>query len=264
MNTDIEWEKWGKKDPYFATLVHEMFRSKNLTDKAKLEFFQSGRHWISYVLKVSRDHLDHDFSPKSALDFGCGPGRIVIPLAGIAEHVVGLDVSDSMLKEAHKNCEEYSVKNVTLLRSDDNLSALDGLFFDFIHSVIVFQHIPVERGRHIFVNLLNHLAEGGIGAIQFIYSKSEYDKSYGVPPVMNLKQRFIRQVLLVGSRINLKKLEPEMQMNPYNTNELMFLMQKAGIRDFHVEFTDHGGYLGIILYFQKPKSVYSPLDTTSY
>jgi hypothetical protein len=33
--------------------------------------------------------------------------------------------------------------------------------YDFIHSYIVFQHIPVERGKRIFEKLLAHLETGG-------------------------------------------------------------------------------------------------------
>jgi hypothetical protein len=42
-----------------------------------------------------------------------------------------------------------------------------------------------------------------------------------------------------------------MQMNSYNLNELLFIMQGKGIRHFHVEFCDHDGQLGVILYFRK-------------
>jgi hypothetical protein len=40
-------------------------------------------------------------------------------------------------------------------------------------------------------------------------------------------------------------------MNPYNVNALLFTMQTAGVRSFYTDFTDHGGELGVLLYFQK-------------
>jgi hypothetical protein len=40
-----------------------------------------------------------------------------------------------------------------------------------------------------------------------------------------------------------------MQMNPYPATELLFIMQSSRITDFHVEFTNHGGELGLYLYF---------------
>ena len=102
-------------------------------------------------MEVCKRHLDPSFSPKSVLDFGCGTGRLVIPLAEIADYVLGLDVSESMLWEARKNCKAHALNNVQLLKSDDTLSCLDGCF-DFIHSFIVFQHIPVKRGIRIFAS----------------------------------------------------------------------------------------------------------------
>ena len=250
MNTDVEWEKWGKKDPYFGVLSHEKFRNQNLTDETKIAFFESGRSHIRHVIEVCRRHLDQNFFPKRALDFGCGTGRLVIPLAEMAEHVVGLDVSESMLNEALKNCNEYSAKNVSLLKSDDNLSSLDGCF-NFIHSFIVFQHIPVERGRRIFANLLNHLEEGGICVVQFTYLKVIFGKSYGMPPAELLIKKTLARVKRFVQRLGSQ--DPEMQMNPYNINELLFIIQSVGVRNIHLEFTDHGGELGLLLFFQKPE-----------
>lgn len=255
MNTDAEWEKWGKKDPYFGVITHEKYRSQNLTEDAIIEFFESGRRHIRHVIEVCRRHLDQDFAPKRVLDFGCGTGRHIIPLAEIAEHVVGLDVSDSMLNEALKNCDKYSVQNVRLLKSDDNLSSLKERF-DLIHSHIVFQHIPVKRGRRIFANLLNHLSEGGICVIQFTYSKAIFGMSYGVPPAKwRIYDSYMKGKHLFKDLLCIKSPseDPEMQMNPYNLNELFFLIQSAGIHNTHMEFSDHRGELGVFLYFRKPK-----------
>jgi len=265
MNSDNAWEEWGRRDPYFAILTNEKYRNRNISDEVRKEFFQTGIDHINRVFKVCRDHLDRDFSPGNALDFGCGTGRIIVPLAKLAKHVTGLDVSDSMLQEAQKNCEEFQVRNVSLLRSDDDLSNLEGLF-DFIHSVIVFQHIPVQRGKKIFMNLLDHLQERGIGVIHVSYAKTLFQENYGIDPNMVLKgimesmsrpKRIINKMLLredsKDHHTDLKKQEadPEMQMNSYNVNELFFIMHTAGIQKIHVEFTDHGGELGIILFFQK-------------
>ena len=111
-----------------------------------------------------------------------------------------------------------------------------------IHSCIVFQHIAADRGRLIFRNLLKHLAAGGIGAFHLLYSKSRYADTYGTAPPA------IVQVEALTPRPS--DADPEIQMNPYNLNEILFLMQSAGIRRFHADFTDHGGELGVFLFFQ--------------
>ncbi|NJK59099.1 MAG: class I SAM-dependent methyltransferase [Oscillatoriales cyanobacterium SM2_1_8] len=265
--TDIEWEKWGQRDPYFGVLAHEKFRRQNLTEEALNEFFESGKKDVLHVLKFCRRHFDSNFSPKRVLDFGCGVGRLVIPFAGIADHVWGIDVSDSMLQAAVNNCNKYFVKNASLLKSDDdNLSALEDSF-DLIHSFIVFQHLPIDRGRQIFVSLLKYLNDGGIGAIQFTYSKSSFRDTYGVLPTPSILKRFVRSVKKYVRNLLFDRLrywagnqsselkDPEVQMNPYNLNELFFILQCEGIQETYVEFTDHAGELGVYLYFRKPKRV---------
>ena len=48
--------------------------------------------------------------------------------------------------------------------------------------------------------------------------------------------------------------DPEMQMTTYDANALLFSIQDLGVTDIFVEFTDHGGALGVMLYFHRPES----------
>lgn len=247
-NTDKEWEIFGKDDPYFGVLTDNKFRKSNLTDKNKQEFFKSGYIYIDDVLKKIRHHVDSNFMIRQALDFGCGVGRLVIPLASIADKVTGIDVSDSMLSEARKNCETLSIKNVIFIKSDDRLSLLKGNKYNFIHSFIVFQHIPVKRGEHIFENLLTHLEDGGICVIHVTYAKA-----HAIQKVTTFVKKYIP---LSKNIINLIKGEkfftPHMQLNDYNLNKLLFIMWKFSVYEFYAEHTNHEGHLGITLYFKKP------------
>jgi SAM-dependent methyltransferase len=245
MSTDTAWEEWGRRDPYFGVITDPRFRSAGINENAKKEFFASGESHVQGVLATIRKHIDPGFVPRAALDFGCGVGRLLMPFAKIAQEVVGLDVSPSMLQEAQRNCDEQGLRNVRLFRSDDALSTLTGPF-DLIHSCIVFQHIPVERGRALFEKLLQQLSAGGVGAIQLTYSKTRFATTFGrAPPELP-------RVGTLGTpnpRAS-ADADPLMQMNPYNLNEILFLMQRRGILQFHAEYTDHGGELGIFLFFQ--------------
>jgi SAM-dependent methyltransferase len=242
MSTDNAWEEWGRRDPYFGVITDPKFRSGGITEIAKQEFFASGESHVHGVLSTIRKHIDPGFAPRSVLDFGCGVGRVLIPFAKIADEVVGLDVSTSMLQEAQRNCDEQRLHNVRLFRSDDALSTLSGRF-DLIHSCIVFQHIPVERGRELFSKLLQHLSAGGVGAIQLTYSTTRYAPTCGLAPP-ELPYVDARNPRAAADA------DPLMQMNPYNLNDILFLMQCRGILQFHAEYTDHGGELGIFLFFQ--------------
>jgi ubiquinone/menaquinone biosynthesis C-methylase UbiE len=241
MSTDIAWEEWGRRDPYFGVITDPKFRRSGLDELAKQQFFESGESHVHGLLTTIRKHVDPNFTPRNVLDFGCGVGRLLAPFAKIADEVVGLDVSQSMLEEARRNCDEHQLRNVRLLVSDDNLSSLTGEF-DLIHSCIVFQHIPVERGRAIFSKLLRHLRRGGVGAVQLTYSKTRFASTYGsAPPELTLPGVMPLSIP--------EDADPEIQMNPYNFNEILFLMQCQGAQRFHAEFSNHGGELGVFLFF---------------
>ena len=115
-----------------------------------------------------RARLGADFQPRRVLDFGCGVGRLVLPLSRLCEEVVGVDVAEAMLSEAAANCRQAGATNVRLIRGDDRLSGVTGPF-DFIHSFIVFQHVPVQRGLVLLERLLDLLAPDGVGALHFTY-----------------------------------------------------------------------------------------------
>jgi SAM-dependent methyltransferase len=243
-STDAAWEEWGRRDPYFGVITNPKYRRSGMNDDAKREFFDSGKTHVDYILETIRRYITPDFAPKSVLDFGCGVGRVVVALAAIADHVVGLDVSPSMLREAQINCDERALRNVVLRSSDDELSTLDGTF-DLIHSFIVLQHVPVARGRKLVGNLLRYIRPTGIGAIHLTYSKSTFVATHGVPPPEP------PAVQVAGER-RPSGGDPEMQMNPYNTNEILFLLQNRGIQRLHAQFTNHGGELGMFLFFEMP------------
>jgi SAM-dependent methyltransferase len=244
-NTDLAWEEWGKRDPYFGVITDPKFRRSQWSDEARKEFFNSGQWHVESVLQTIRKYIDSKFAPKSILDFGCGVGRLLLPFAAVAENVVGVDVSHSMLEEARKNCELYEVANVRLLSSDDELTELTGTY-NLVHSVIVFQHIPNARGRQILHRLLAHIAPGGVGALHILYSKAIYAEAFGAAPTLASSGSAKAQPVA-----QLPGADPEMQMNPYNMNEVLFVLQKSGVMQIHVEYTDHGGELGVFLFFQK-------------
>lgn len=245
-NTDREWERFGATDPYYGVMTDEKYRKGNLTPRARETFFKSGEEHIAKVMGSIRRHIDSTYAPRKALDFGCGVGRLVIPLAKLAEHVVGVDISESMINEAKRNCESVSVRNVMFLRSDDNLSQLNERY-DLIHSYIVFQHLPVHRGEAIFKRLLQRLENGGVCVVHFTYAKRSriaiaisWVKSH-IPTAKNF-------INLIRGR---PFFAPQMAMYSYDLNRLLFLVQQQQIRDFYAEYTDHGGELGILLYFRK-------------
>jgi SAM-dependent methyltransferase len=239
---DAEWEEWGRRDPYFGVITHGDFRRAKLGDRERAAFFDSGVSYVGHVLGACRRHFGELPRFRRILDFGCGVGRIAIPLAAHGEELVGVDVSESMLEEARRNCDSFGAHNVTLVQAGDMTGQVGGKF-DLVHSFIVFQHLEVERGREIFAGFLSALSEGGICIAHFTYAKAGYEETYGMPAAGVLDP--FKQILRIPGR------DPLMLMNPYNLNEIFYLAQKAGVANIQVEFTDHGGELGALLYFRR-------------
>lgn len=262
MSTDIEWEKWGAKDPYYGVLTHPKFRSAALTEEAKAEFFALGRLHVDHVLHLCRTYLDDGFAPSRVLDFGCGVGRLVVPFAQSGAQVVGVDISQSMLEETRRNCAAAGVGGVTLVRSDDALSLVEG-DFDLVHTCIVIQHIENARGLLIFRELVRRIRPGGMGALHVTFAWDYHAANFGVPPPplppsqqpwwRGLRSKlgaWIRGTSPGGAAAT--QADPEMQMNFYNLSQLMFMVQQAGVDMVHSQLTDHGGALGIFMFFRKP------------
>ena len=249
LSTDIAWEEWGRRDPYFGVITNQKFRRTELTSEARNEFFESGRAHVKFVFEMIRQYINPAFQPASIVDFGCGVGRLLVHFSPATREVVGLDVSPSMLEEAKRNCDAFAVNNVQLLLSDDQLSALTGSY-DLIHSFIVFQHIPPERGREIFRRILPRISAGGVGALHFSYAKTCYAATHGVAPPRPQVVPSAVSAWRASGQNRKPDADPEMQMNPYHLNEILFILQGAGVHRFHVEFTDHGGELGVFIFFQ--------------
>lgn len=268
MDTDIAWEQWGARDPYYGVLTQPEFRSDALTPEAKEVFFASGRHHVAHVLDVVRRQLAPGFTPERVLDFGCGVGRVVIPFAECAKEVVGVDVSPSMLAEARANSDAHALRNVALIRSDDMLSGVEGSF-DLVHSSIVLQHIEIPRGRELFSQLVDKVRPGGCGALHVTFAWDIHEASFGQPPAppppppapsgpLSAVKRTLRPLVrppvppALPSEAAAENPDPEMQMNYYNLSELLFILHSAGVVRVHTELTNHGGPIGAFLFFQIP------------
>ena len=263
MTTDREWEKWGAQDPYFSVLTHPKFRTDALNEESRLEFFTLGRLHVDHVMAICRSYLDSGFAPQRVLDFGCGVGRVLVPLAAVAPEVVGVDIAPSMLAEARRNCELNGVSNAQFVMSDDTLSAVSG-DFDLVHTCIVIQHIEIARGLKLFEALVKRIRPGGIGALHVTFAWDIYRGNHGVPPpppplapwpawLASTRRLLSRGMPLqrASTAAPAPDADPEMQMNFYDLSQLMFIVQQAGCGMVHTELTDHGGAIGAFMFFKR-------------
>ena len=233
--------------PYFGVIPADEFDPDALDSDAKSAFFASGEEHVSQVFDWVRRYFDEGFQPRRCLDFGCGVGRLVVPLGKKVPEVVGVDISKGMLDEARRNCEAFGLKNVEFVESDDDLSKVTGTF-DLIHSFIVLQHMATSSGERVFRRMLHLLNEGGVGFLHFTFAKVEEPFSKKVLAALRQK------VPLVNGLINLAKGRdfgyPYIAMNSYDVNRILQILHKNGYERTVVALTQHGNDLGMVLMFQ--------------
>ena len=251
---DQSWRQSGQDDPYYAVLTDARFRRSQLTAEHRQAFFETGRQHVDWVFGLLGKLTGPGFRPARALDFGCGVGRLVIPLAERCQAVVGVDVAPGMLAEARQNCAERHLENVSFVLSDATLSQVTGSF-DLIHSYIVFQHIPVAAGRALLRQLVSHLEEGGSGALEFLLHRDGSRLRLLGSWLETHVPLFHRGVNLVRGR---PWSEPLMQMNIYTLNALLMDLYAAACDDIQVHLVPHPGAVGAMILFRK----HAALDKT--
>ena len=243
--TDDYWERIGSTEPYWGVLTHDTYQARNMTAENKQRFLQSGEQHVARVFRTIRRHVKPDFEPKTVLDFGCGVGRVVIPLAQHAERVVGVDVAPSMLREAQNNCAAKGLGNVEFVKAGPAADFLPRQSrFDFIHSVLVLQHVPVARGEQIFKRLLDHLEDDGVAAVHFLcWMKPRW-------PALRALRNHVPFANSIWDAV--RKRPMRMQMNSYNLNTLMLIVRETQARSFHADIVSDETATGVMLYVRKP------------
>ncbi|MBL8181213.1 MAG: class I SAM-dependent methyltransferase [Blastocatellia bacterium] len=248
MNSNKQkWEYFGEQDPYFGVSTFDKFKSANIDDASKAEFFETGEEHIGKVIAEIRRVFDTDFSPSKSLDYGCGVGRLVFPLAKVSQDVTGVDISAPMLAEAVVNAERMGVSNVKFQSVDEFLANKEAKF-DLVHSLIVFQHIEPKFGLELLREVILRMKVGGYGALQFTYEhvgttaeKLRFRAYRDLPFVYKLRNIALR-----------KKDEPLMSIYSYDLHKLLAVFREYAGDRIMMHFTDHG-FLGVTIYFQRVK-----------
>ena len=78
---------------------------------------------------------------RRALEIGCGPGRLMLPMSRHFGEIHGVDISEEMAAMARRRLESVPQARVHVTSGAD-LAMLADEYFDFAYSYTVFQHIP--------------------------------------------------------------------------------------------------------------------------
>lgn len=111
---------------------------------------------------------------KIALDFGCGPGRMVTRMLSIFDEVHGVDLVQSNLDIAKQKLIEdgFNQERFSFFKTSGTGEDLLQIphRYDFIFSTICLQHIPVHLIRmNIFKQIFSLLKDDGYASLQMGY-----------------------------------------------------------------------------------------------
>ncbi len=151
-----DWDELARTDPLRAILGRPG-EGKPLSVE---EFFAHGADEVREVMRYAKS-LDLPRRRRTALDFGCGTGRLTQALAGYFETVTGVDVSGAMVALARRynkhpdRCRFLHNPSPRLDQFPDNSQ-------DLIYSAITLQHMPPSMARGYLRELVRVLASDGL------------------------------------------------------------------------------------------------------
>jgi SAM-dependent methyltransferase len=229
-NSDESWRKLGKSEPYYGVLSADRYRSKNLNEAILADFFDSGERHITYILDIVRQYAGPDLTMKDALDFGCGVGRLVLPLSRHYRAVTGIDISEDYIAEARRNCQRQSIRNAVFHESIGCLLS-EARRYDLVHSTIVFNHIPWQRGRVIIDGLFSLLNPGGILAIEVLH---RHRRGLVRQAGRWARRNFLPVNWIANALQGRPFSEPLMQGNAYPLDQLLPFLTEIGAENIRV------------------------------
>ena len=121
-----------------------------MTSQGKTDFDTLSEEYNFFAQTLGQEVYDEVLSfllpsTRSALDAGCGAGFLSLKLADYVDHVVGLDISGSMIALAKERQTKMRKKNVYFLKADlENLPFLKEMF-DFVVSKATLHHTRLEN-----------------------------------------------------------------------------------------------------------------------
>ncbi|HVW56236.1 MAG TPA: class I SAM-dependent methyltransferase [Rhizobiaceae bacterium] len=248
-DTDRDWEELSRQDPYWAVLSNAEYRGLGESREGLGRFFETGRRHVTEICQRFERHFGRDpEGAATAVDFGCGVGRLLLPMAARARFAIGVDVSQTMRATCRERAAAEGVRNVDICADLETLHRR-GVKADWINSYIVFQHIPTMRGYQLLDSLLELTAPACLCSIHVTLYKDARLMHYATSGT-----RFF-QSSDTGTRSVLREERarntPEMQMNDYDLTRVHALFLRHGFGELVMVHEDQAGIHGVMIYAAK-------------
>jgi demethylmenaquinone methyltransferase / 2-methoxy-6-polyprenyl-1,4-benzoquinol methylase len=195
-------------------------------------------HWRNFL--ISRLRLD---SKSRILDVCTGPGGVAIAMAKKGRcHVVGVDISDSMLEKARSNILASNLSSlVTVEKARAEQLPFDEQTFDAVVFTFLFRYL--DEPKTVLTELARVLKPGGqMASLEFCVPRG--------PLLYPLWLLYTRLVLPLGTRFITRGwsevgsfLGPSISefFRQYSLEEIAKMWADAGLIDVQTRILSHGG-----------------------
>src|SRR5437868_667527 len=157
-----QWEEMAHLDPCWAILSdpEKKFGRWNIDS-----FYLTGEQEVSKLM-ASVKELGYPRAMDSALDFGCGLGRLTRALSNYFSRCIGVDISEEMIRKA-KDLNISNHRCQFIANSGESLYQFESSSFDLIYTSIVLQHVPTRQVIKQYVaEFARILRPGGVLVMQ--------------------------------------------------------------------------------------------------
>ena len=216
------WEDWGLVDPFWAVLSWPGMEHGGWDVE---RFFATGADVVGQVLDHAR-RLGRPAEHRTALDFGCGIGRLTRALAPRFDRTYGVDVASTMIAEARRLDAARGPSGAEfLVHEPDGLARRPAGSVDVLTCLLVLQHLPSRSAiadcLRQFVRLL---APGGVAVVQLPVRLPPR----GRDPLLTRARKPLRA--LFGPRFLYRAVgwQPEMRMRAMPYGEVVATVEAAG------------------------------------
>lgn len=181
------FESLASEDPLWTVLSDNSKRGGQWDVE---EFYATGEPVIADLGK-RLELAGLSFQGKTAIDFGCGVGRLTFPLGKRFAQCYGVDISQSMIdyarSEIHRgpNCQ-------FIINTFDRLDSFKDNSIDFVYTAIVLQHIAPRYIYSYLREFSRVLRQGGILAFQLPSHLNKQSSANQKPLRMLQKRAFYR------------------------------------------------------------------------
>jgi len=158
------WTRLGEQVPHWSVLSSEEYLPEHIGETERT-FYESGEQDLAQLVGVLQRHGRKPKELPDCFEFGCGLGRVTLPLSSAFRRVTACDISASHLAVARERIDAAGRANISFVLADsEDFGIRDS--FDLWFSRIVLQHNPPPIIHAILDRAFTKLNRGGLAVFQ--------------------------------------------------------------------------------------------------